>query len=321
MYLLIVLYIFFCYSPFIFSTYDIKSTHFDFLAESGTTSTKSAKDAADDFLGGALKGRSTVIEAETNRLLSDREHGGLAKSTTDEEIFNYAEKIGYHHQATSIVQGGPTTDAMAFLRQQVKAVENEGGATFTTQYGDMRAYKSGGAANQRANNTRLSDAASLHNLPFASANAAGPPSPSEDEAVEWAIQDSLADQQRLYDSVVQPTAESGMIHNASGMLPPPAPVKDMNGFDAECNNLVDETPQAIQDTRDEALLEIMGGGGVTDDDRGVLLQGIVDGLTKPRDQQIEKAHALLERKGNEATERVEGLSKLVANRLRTKKTK
>ena len=306
------MYIFFWYSHFFFSTYDIKSTHFDFLAKSGTSTTTSAKDAANDFLGGALKGRRTVIEAETNRLLSDRDHGGLAKSTTDEEIFNYAEKIGYHHQATSIVQGGPSTDAMAFLRQQVKAVENEGGATFTTQYGDMRAYKSGGAASKRANNTRLSDAASLHNLPFTA-----PPSQSEDEAVDWAIQDSLAEQQRLYDSVVQPTAGGGMIHNA----PPPAPVKGVNVFDAECNNLVDETPQAIQDTRDVAMLEIMGAGGVTDGDRGVLLQGIVDGLTKPRDQQIEKAHALLERKGNEATERVEGLSKLVANRRRTKNTK
>jgi hypothetical protein len=65
----------------------------------------------------------------------------------------------------------------------------------------------------------------------------------------------------------------------------------------------------------------MSGGGEEDEKRGVLLQGVVDGLTKPRDNQLEKAHGLLECKGKEAPDRVEGLVKLVANRLRTNNNK
>jgi hypothetical protein len=47
----------------------------------------------------------------------------------------------------------------------------------------------------------------------------------------------------------------------------------------------------------------------------------VDGLTKPPDNQIEKAHGLLEREGKEASEWVDGLAKLDVNRLRTKNNK
>ena len=81
---------------------------------------------------------------------------------------------------------------------------------------------------------------------------------------------------------------------------------------------MDETSQAIAETRDEALLEIMGGGGDNNGERVILQQGIVDGLMKPKDNQIMNAHGLLKQRGNEASERVEGLSKLVANCLHTK---
>ena len=117
------------------------------------------------------------------------------------------------------------------------------------------------------------------------------------------------EQERLYDS-------------AAVMMPPDAPMKSTVSFTpAASYNLEDETPQGIAETRDEALLEIMSGGGEEDEQRGIVLQGVVDGLTKPRDNQIEKAHGLLERKGKEASERVDGLAKLVANRLRTKNNK
>jgi hypothetical protein len=69
------------------------------------------------------------------------------------------------------------------------------------------------------------------------------------------------------------------------------------------------------------LLEIMSGWRQEDEECGVLLQGVVDGLTKPRDNQLEKAHGLLERKGKEAPDQVDGLVKLVANRLRTNNNK
>ena len=91
----------------------------------------------------------------------------------------------------------------------------------------------------------------------------------------------------------------------------------------------DEIPQAIADTRDKALLEIMSGGAQEWHARGwetwchggAVLWGVFDGLTKPRSTQIEKAHGLLERKGKNATECVKGLVKLalVANKLRTQK--
>ena len=83
----------------------------------------------------------------------------------------------------------------------------------------------------------------------------------------------------------------------------------------------DEIPQAIADTSDEALLEIMSGGTQEDEKRGAVLWGVVDGLTKPCSTQIEKAHGLLERKGKNATECVKGLVKLtlVANKLCTQK--
>jgi KaiC/GvpD/RAD55 family RecA-like ATPase len=89
----------------LFSTYESKSAFFDSLAVLDNTTKPTAKENANAFLDRALRGRSIVIEAETNRLTSAGENGGLSKKTTDEEIENYAAKMGYHHQATSIVQG------------------------------------------------------------------------------------------------------------------------------------------------------------------------------------------------------------------------
>ena len=102
------------------------------------------------------------------------------------------------------------------------------------------------------------------------------------------------------------------------MMPPAAPMKSCAAFTpAATDNLEDETPQGIAETRDEALLEIMSGSAEEDVKRGVALQGVVDGLSKPRSAQIEKGHAVLERQGKTVTERLEGLVKLVANKLRT----
>lgn len=64
-------------------------------------------------------------------------------------------------------------------------------------------------------------------------------------------------------------------------------------------------------------MEIMLGGCNEDNERGVELQRIVDGLTKPRDVQIEMAPNLLEKKGKTAKERVNGLANLVSNHKST----
>jgi hypothetical protein len=129
----------------LFSTYESKSAFFDFRAVLFNTTKPTAKENANAFLDGALRGHSTVIEAETNRLTSARENGGLSKKTTDEEIENYASKMGYQHQATSIVQGAPDTNTLFFICQQVLAQQHPNGATYTEQYGEMRSYGSGGA--------------------------------------------------------------------------------------------------------------------------------------------------------------------------------
>jgi hypothetical protein len=101
------------------------------------------------------------------------------------------------------------------------------------------------------------------------------------------------------------------------MMPPDATMKSTATFTPAASSILeDETPQGIAETCDEALLEIMSGSGEEDEQRGIVLQGVVDGLTNPRDNQMEKAHGLLECKGKEASERVDGLAKLVANRLR-----
>jgi hypothetical protein len=181
------------YSPlfsfcWLFSTYESKSAFFDSLEVLGNTTKPTAKENANAFFDGALRGRSTVIEAETNRLTSARENGGLSKKTTDEEIDNYAAKMGYHHQATSIVQGAPDTDALFFIRQQVLAQQHPNGVTYTKQYGDMMSYGSGGAVQQRVDNTRLTNASILHN------HATAATSSSEDDALDWAIHDSLMEQ-------------------------------------------------------------------------------------------------------------------------------
>ena len=128
------------------------------------------------------------------------------RAVTIKEIENYDAKMGYHHQATSIVQGTPDTHTLFFILQQVWAQQHPNGATYTEQYSDMRSYGSGGAVQQRADNTRLSNASILHN------HATAATSSSEEDALDWAIHDSLMEQKRLYDS-------------AAVMMPPDAPMK------------------------------------------------------------------------------------------------
>ena len=75
------------YSPLfsfclLFSTYESKSAFFDSLAVLGNSTKPTAKENVHAFLDGALRGHSTVVEAETNRLTSAHENGGLTKKTT-----------------------------------------------------------------------------------------------------------------------------------------------------------------------------------------------------------------------------------------------
>ena len=94
------------------------------------------------------------------RLTTAREHGFVDSSTTDEQINDYAAKVGYSAQASNIVQNPPTGEAMAFLARQVKKAEHRKGPTYTEKYGDLRNL----AAKQRGDNTGLVGAETLHGV-------------------------------------------------------------------------------------------------------------------------------------------------------------
>lgn len=196
------------------------------------------------------------------------------------------------------------------------AQQHPKGATYTEQYGDMRTHGTGGAAKQRASNTRLEDASVLHDHPAAARN-------DEFDGMEWAIQESLRQQQLLEETTTMQTCPFGVAlsdrNEMSAFTTAPVASASVNAFTPVAhNNFEDEMPQGITETREEAMMEIMLGGCNEDNERGVELQGIVDGLTKPRDVQIEKAHNLLEKKGKTAEERVNGLANLVRNKNRSK---
>ena len=79
---------------------------------------------------------------------------------------------------------------------------------------------------------------------------------------------------------------------------------------------VDDTPSEVVEVCDEAFEEIMLSSDLTHQDT---LQGAVDGLTRPRDEQLVKANALLVKKGKSTEERLNGLAKFEDNRHASKK--
>ncbi len=124
----------------------------------------SAREQASDFLDGAHSHRKNTEALEKERLLRARDTGSLSKKTTDEEINRYSKRASYHTQASVIVNNPPTCEGLAFLRDKADAAQHPNGATHTHAYGDMRLFGGSKAAKQRANNTRLDNAISLHHI-------------------------------------------------------------------------------------------------------------------------------------------------------------
>ena len=56
-----------------------------------------------------------------------------------------------------MIHNPPSMKGMDYVRDQMKAVRNEKGATHTEKHVDMRSYKRAANANARATNTRLSN--------------------------------------------------------------------------------------------------------------------------------------------------------------------
>jgi hypothetical protein len=86
----------------------------------------------------------------------------------------------------------------------------------------------------------------------------------EDEDVERAIQESLREQERLYDAAIMhphpPLPSAAMMPPPAATMPPPAAMNTaVEQFTpaAALNNFEDETPLAIAETRDEAVAEKM----------------------------------------------------------------
>ena len=90
----------------------------------------SGKQEAENFLAGSLHDRKSITDIEINTLLNARNTGWLPKSTTDADINQYADLVGYHHQATTIIQNPPSHGAMmTHLINQAQALRHPKGAT------------------------------------------------------------------------------------------------------------------------------------------------------------------------------------------------
>ena len=321
-------------------------SHFNHARDSGGKESVRvpAREQANEFLDGAARSRNQLEEIEQKRLRRARESGGLAKNTTDEEINNYANKVGFHSQAFNIVNNPPSREAMSFMKKTVESAQHANGSTYTNKFGDMRGTS---AAKQRGDNTRLSEMD--EQLGQKMKEAAG--DYFDTNQIESATQASLqalavdnfdpeqmakATQASLKEAAVAQFDPSQMVARASmnsnafntnlrstmgprggmvgfGMTPPHPLTPFSVGKVAE-----DETPADIVEVRDEAFEEIMLS---SDSTRGHTLQGVVEGLTRPRDDQLVKANALLSRKGKSATERLNGLVRFEDNRQGSKGSK
>ena len=75
----------------------------------------------------------------------------------------------------------------------------------------------------------------------------------------------------------------------------------------------EETPAEIEEVRDEAYMEIC-----SDTTRGTVLQGVVDGLSRPRDKQLVRVNELMTKQNKTTTERLDKLVKFEENRRKSK---
>ena len=96
--------------------------------------------------------------------------------------------------------------------------------------------------------------------------------------------------------------------------PPPAATPMAAAAAAAPTAPAENTPDVITDVRDEITMEICDGT-----ERGEVIQGVLDSLTAPYNQQIVNANALLARKGKSVSERLDGLARMEKNRRDSKK--
>lgn len=306
--------------------------YFDHQRENGDEVAEKvpAKVQASNFLDGAARGRVEMEGIEQARLRRARDSGGLAKNTTDDAINNYAKRVGFSAQANDIVNNPPSRDVMTFLKKKVNDAQHRKGATYTDKYGDLRGTS---AAKQRGDNTRLSNPTSTNEMDTQLAQkmkeAASEFDPNQLQVATQASLQQLAVDHFDPNQVAAATQASlHAVSNASfnanlrptmngyGISPPHALTPFSTQKLAYEPPPIDDTPSEIVEVRDEAFEEIMLDSEST---RGETLQGVVDGLTRPRDEQLVKANSLLLRKGMSKDERLDGLAKFEDNRRTSKK--
>ena len=140
------------------------------MAEKESNKKKQEKRAeATAWLAQATGARTLTTDASFAQLQDQRKQGKIAASTKDEELKKHAQKKGHHASALSVLRNPLSGTARQQMEALVENVEHPKGATHTDKHGDMRTHGAGGAkrAKQRAANTNLTNASSLHHHPSA----------------------------------------------------------------------------------------------------------------------------------------------------------
>ena len=283
------------------STYEDKVMYFEddqAAAAERREKAATAREQADAYLDNAARIRSSMESIERQNLQRAKEKGLIAQNTSEAEIDDYARKAGMHQQCMHMLNNPPSKEAFGYLDATITSSLREGGATYTDDFGSMRTYNGTQACAQRGNNTRLTNAASLHNTHSQIEQ-------QETNAIDRAIAASLEE---------------------PNFLPPPYPISTAatcaavssapSAPSAPSAKIDDQSPAEIVEVRDEAMGEIMLNSEST---RQVILGQVVDDLTKPYEKQVVQANNYLHKKGMNPEERLDGVVKFVENREARKK--
>ena len=101
----------------------------------------------------------SMMQCAAAWLLQDARDYLLDQSTTDEQIDYYACHVGTLGHCKDLLANRPSKEVRQFLEDQIHDAQPKEGSTFTKKHGDLKGNKS---AKQRAKNTGLDNASSLH---------------------------------------------------------------------------------------------------------------------------------------------------------------
>ena len=241
-----------------------------------------------------------MAELEEKMMRRARDKGRIAKSTTDKELANYAEKVGYHHQSLHMLNNPPTTAGFDYFASAMCLAEHPEGSTVTFVSGDVRRSK----AKQRANNTHLENEESLHGF-----------ARNEDRdllAAKLASQKEYERESRLgcfRDDDVRRAMDESAKMAATPFVPPAVGTGES-----------EETHRDVKEVRDVSVLKIVSAEDAEEvESHQMVLEQLTRTKDKPYDQQAINSNSALVRAGQNAEQRAESLAKIAAVRKRTGK--